>query len=435
MMKSQFKVLIAACGLVAMGMLLHLTLTTFGLSATTMVTVISTVLLIVWVHHMFRKEKRVPVELFRALANGDHTLGLPVDHPLRQGFRSAQAQMQTAQLAAEQQVQFINAVFSHMDLAMLICDEHGQIIEQSTAVTKQLGLKIEHIDALASSHPHIVNFIMETRKNNRQTFSWQNNELHDTLYIQVSTLWIQTKLYKVITLQSIKEELNAKEQHAYKQLTKVLTHEVANSITPLSSMAQTCIALLPDSLSFDDEEDKQDLNLALSTLASRSAHLSEFIQEFRKLSGLPVPKLAMVDLGELLENIKQLFCMQHTDVAFVIEAPDNALCVLDTNQIEQVLINLCQNAVEALKISDQPTPKIILRIVKNDHDKLCVDIIDNGPGITQHAQDMMFVPFYTTKQQGSGIGLSLSRQIMLQHGGELLYLHKAQGACFRCIFG
>ncbi|KZN46503.1 sensor histidine kinase [Pseudoalteromonas luteoviolacea] len=434
-MKSQFTVLIAACSLVGMGMLLQLTLVILGLSATTIVIAISTILLVVWIHHIFRKEKRVPMELFRALANGDHTLGLPSNHPLRQDFRGAQAQMQTAQFAAEQQVQFINAVFSHMDLAMFICDDQGQIIEQSVAVRKQLGLKIEHIDALASNNPQIIDFINNTRKNSRQTFTWQNNEIHDTLYIQVSTLRIQTKLYKVITLQSIKEELNAKEQHAYKQLTKVLTHEVANSITPLSSMAQTCIALLPDSLSFDDEEDKQDLHLALSTLASRSAHLSEFIQEFRKLSSLPAPQLTTVDLGELLKNIKQLFCMQHTDVAFVIEAPDNARCVLDTNQIEQVLINLCKNAVEALEICDQTTPKITLKIVKNDNDKLCIDITDNGPGITEQAQAMMFVPFYTTKQQGSGIGLSLSRQIMLQHGGELLYLHKAQGACFRCIFG
>ncbi|KZN60381.1 hypothetical protein N478_07430 [Pseudoalteromonas luteoviolacea S4060-1] len=425
----------AACSLVGMGMLLQLAIVTFGLSATTIVITFSAILLAVWLHHIFRKEKRVPMELFRALANGDHTLGLPSNHPLRQDFRSAQAQMQAAQLAAEQQVQFIDAVFSHMDLAMLICDDHGRIIEQSAAVTKLLGLKIKHIDALANNNPQISDFINKTLKNSRQTFSWQNNELHDTLYIQVSTLWIQTKLYKVITLQSIKEELNAKEQHAYKQLTKVLTHEVANSITPLSSMAQTCIALLPDSLSFDEEEDKQDLHLALSTLASRSAHLSEFIQEFRKLSSLPAPQLTTVDLGGLLKNIKQLFCMQHTGVTFIIEVPDNARCVLDINQIEQVLINLCKNAVEALDICDQNNPMITLKIIKNDRNKLCVDIIDNGPGITEQAQAMMFVPFYTTKQQGSGIGLSLSRQIMLQHGGELVYLQKPQGACFRCIFG
>ncbi|KZN57284.1 sensor histidine kinase [Pseudoalteromonas luteoviolacea] len=434
-MNSQFKILIAACGLVGMGMLLQLALITFGLSATTIVIAISALLLIIWLHHIFCKEKRVPMQLFRALANGDHTLGLPDSHPLRQDFRGAQAQMQAAQLAAEQQIQFINAVFSHMDLAMLICDDQGQIIEQSAAVTKQLGLKVEHLDAIANNNPKIVEFIKNTSKNSRQTFSWQKNELHDTLYIQVSTLWIQAKLYKVITLQSIKEQLNAKEQDAYKQLTKVLTHEVANSITPLTSMAQTCIALLPDSLSFDEEEDKQDLHLALSTLASRSAHLSEFIQEFRKLSSLPAPQLATVELGELLKNIKQLFCLQHTNVTFIIEASDNTLCVLDTNQIEQVLINLCKNAVEALEIGDQTAPKVTLKVLKNDDDKLCVDIIDNGPGITEQAQTMMFVPFFTTKQQGSGIGLSLSRQIMLQHGGELLYLSQPQGACFRCVFG
>ncbi|AOT10061.1 hypothetical protein S4054249_20580 [Pseudoalteromonas luteoviolacea] len=417
------------------GMLLYITVMHYQLSAITALVVLFSLAQIIWLTALYHRAQRFPEQLFRALSNGDHTLGLPVTHPLRQDYEKARNQMQETRLDAQRQVQFINAVFNHINLPLLICDEQGQIIEQSSAAKKILNIKINNLESLKQGSPDIFTFVSSATTNQQSSFTWHRNEQPETLYVQVSTLQIQYLQYKIVTLQSITEQLNAKEQQAYKQLTKVLTHEVANSITPLASMAQTCLALMPDGLQFDDQEDKQDLTLALSTLASRSTHLSEFIREFRHLSNLPAPQLQAVQLYELLSSVKQLFDSQHPNVMFRISGITQVMCTLDIKQIEQVLINLCKNAIEAIATTQNTQPQIDLIARYNEHAQLCVDICDNGPGITEQASKMMFVPFFSTKQQGSGIGLSLSKQIMLQHGGELIYLHRSQGACFRCVFG
>ncbi|MDK2597768.1 sensor histidine kinase [Pseudoalteromonas obscura] len=434
-MDIQIKAMLGTISLLFSGALLYLSITHYGVSAVTAVMLLIAIMHIAWISRLFQQTLRYPEQLFRALANGDHTLGLPLAHPLRKSYEQARAHMQAAQIDAERQVQFINAVFNHMDLPMLICDEHEQVIEQSTAASKQLGIKIKHLKSLNAGSTEVYKFISEANTNKHGTFTWQHKEQPDTLYIQVSTLRVQYQEYKVVTLQPITEQLNAKEQQAYKQLTKVLTHEVANSITPLASMAQTCLTLLPEGLTFDEQEDKQDLSLALTTLASRSTHLSEFIQEFRQLSNLPASKLQPTNLNELLNSIKQLFTAQHPDVQFEVTCATHTMCTLDVKQIEQVLINLGKNAIEAMTTTTHIAPKIQLTSLVNEQGQLCVDISDNGPGVSEQASKMMFVPFFSTKQQGSGIGLSLSRQIMVQHGGELIYLNRPKGACFRCVFG
>ena len=246
-----------------------------------------------------------------------------------------------------------------------------------------------------------------------------------------------------MSLQSIHDQLQLKEQQAYKRLTKVLTHEIANSITPLSSLADTCSNLLPQELCFDELEDKQDLQLALSTLASRTAHLGDFIARFRQVSSLPKPNLAPENLADMLARIVALHQQQareqHTHIELSIK--NQQLVMLDSSQIEQVLVNLIKNALEVLKSSQKYSaenvvqPRIEISLAQNTSQQLYVEVSDNGPGISEHVVDMIFVPFFTTKQQGSGIGLSLSRQIMLNHGGDLIYVPKPQGACFRCVFG
>ena len=156
----------------------------------------------------------------------------------------------------------------------------------------------------------------------------------------------------------------------------------------------------------------------------------------------------MLCLSLLLERIITLFQQQaqaqHITLALEVKSPQ--LVLLDSSQIEQVLINLVKNALEVLALqyknhnthcaAEPAKPaSITLTLGQNSAQQVYIDVADTGPGIAEHVVDMIFVPFFTTKQQGSGIGLSLSRQIMLNHGGDLVYLAKAQGACFRCVFG
>ncbi|TMP68608.1 histidine kinase [Pseudoalteromonas sp. S1609] len=426
--------------LISVSALLSYVLQKHGFSATTLLMMLVAAALIAHIFTLFKRQQKQAEMVIRALANGDSTLGLGQQHPMLKQFEQVKAQMQTARFNAEQQAQFLQALLIHVDLAVMVCDDNGEVIESNPAISKLLGKSFQNLHELGA----VGELILNAEHNIRSTTYWQNGEQHDTLSIQLSIAEIQGKVRRVVSIQSIHDQLQLKEQQAYKRLTKVLTHEIANSITPLSSLAHTCTTLLPQELCFDDIEDKQDLQLALSTLASRTGHLGDFIARFRQVSSLPKPNLAPYNLANILEQIVALHQQQALSqgTTFELAIRSQQLVMLDNSQIEQVLVNLVKNALEVLAMDHQQnaqhsnkTPIIQLTLAQNSAQQLYIEISDNGPGIAEHVIDMIFVPFFTTKQQGSGIGLSLSRQIMLNHGGDLIYVPKPQGACFRCVFG
>lgn len=389
------------------------------------------------------KQAKQLTQVIRALANGDSSLGFAKNHRMRDYYDQVKQQVQTAKFATEHQTEFLKTLLVHIELAVIVCNTDGKVIESNPAVVRLLGKSIKHLSELE----HIAAMVFSAKKNFRSSIQWQRGEALDTLSLQMSIAQIQGQEYKILTLQSIHETLLDKEQQAYKRLTQVLTHEVANTITPLASIAQTCRGLLPETLQFSDEEQKQDLALALKTLATRTQYLGAFIASFRKVSSLPAPQLAPVNLTGILNNLKNLFRQQliESDIELILDIKTEQLVMLDSGQIEQALINLIKNAIDALQIYvkqsahtiDSPpfNAKITLTLAKNKSQQLYLQLADNGEGIPEHTLDMIFVPFFTTKQQGSGIGLSLSKQIMINHGGDLIYVTQPKGACFRCVFG
>ena len=282
------------------------------------------------------------------------------------------------------------------------------------------------------------------------TVAWWRGDQPDTLAVLLSPVHIAGDAICMATLQSIHQPLNQREQEAYDKLTRVLTHEIANSITPMASIAQSCEQLLPDGLCFVDANDKADVQMALQTLSRRTAHLVEFIQNFRRVAAVPKPILSYKPLAEVVHQVAQLWqpqC-QHLGIQLVSQLLDNRVVAHDPAQLEQVLINLVKNAVEALQQSaeraqvspDCPItpPQIVLTLAPLNDAQTMIEVRDNGPGVTAETASMMFVPFFTTKPQGSGIGLALARQMLRQHGGDLLYVpsHTSHnGACFRIVLG
>jgi two-component system nitrogen regulation sensor histidine kinase NtrY len=416
---------------------------TIGMSSTLLLVLVISISLTASLLTCFKRQDQQLIQVVRALANGDNTLGFSHNHPMRQHFDGVKQQMQSARFAAERQSEFLKALLVHVDLAVIVFDDEGNVIESNPAVTKLLGKSVGHVNELS----HIGTIILAAQKNLHSTVQWQHGEQEDTLTLQVSIAEIQGKEVKIVTLQSIHELLLNKEQQAYKRLTHVLTHEVANTITPLASIAQTCQGLIPKDLSFIDEENKQDLTLALNTLASRTQYLGEFIASFRQISSLPMPNLVPTQLATILTRIEILHRQQLSEcnTTLTIDIQNKQLVMLDSAQIEQVLINLIKNAIEAVKSHSNEQLKLVENYVVNNHisitvaqnnaQQLYVEVADNASGIGEHVIEMIFVPFFTTKRQGSGIGLSLSKQIMINHGGDLVYITRVKGGCFRCIFG
>ena len=413
------------------------------MSAVWLLLLIVTVSLLASLFSLFKRQDRQIIQIIRSLANGDNTLGFSTEHPMRKHFDEVKQQMQASRIYAEQQSEFFKTLLVHVNLAVMVCDSQGKIIESNPAVARLLGESVNDIKKLN----HIGIMILDTNKDLHSTVQWQNGEQQDTLTLQVSIAEIQGKERKIVTLQSIHERLLNKEQQAYKRLTCVLTHEVANTITPLASLAQTCQGLMPEKLCFSDKENKQDLHLALATLASRTDYLGEFISRFKKISSLPLPTLTPTNITPILERIG-IFHQQQlavNNISLDIKIQNQQLVMLDKGQVEQVLINLIKNAIESITVdngqqrdrdaNNLAQRRISLTVGYNSAQQFYIEVADNGTGIVGHVIDMIFVPFFTTKQHGSGIGLSLSRQIMINHGGDLVYLKRPQGACFRCIFG
>jgi len=432
--RPQFLLTLNLIALMAAILLLNKVYQTLGLSATGLLLLLIITGLLLSIFSLFKRQSSQVKQVIKALANGDNTLGLGAQDPMRSYFEEVKLQMQTARFTAEQKSEFFKTLLVHINLAVIVCDAKGQVIESNPAVSRLLGKNINHLDALN----HIGTLILNAQKPIQSTVQWLQGEQQDTLTLQVSIAEIQGKTRKIITLQSIHDLLLNKEQQAYKRLTHVLTHEVANTITPLASLAQTCQELMPEALIFNDVESKEDLQLALSTLATRTEYLGKFIESFKEISSLPSPTLAPTQIVPIVERLALLHRQQlaENNIVLDIVIQHQQLVMLDSAQIEQVLINLMTNAIDALSIhKGQQQIKITLTVGQNSAQQLYVEIADNGLGIAAHVVDMIFVPFFTTKQKGSGIGLSLSRQIMANHGGDLVYITREKGACFRCVFG
>jgi two-component system nitrogen regulation sensor histidine kinase NtrY len=409
-----------------------------GFSATLLLFSIIAFSLVAALISQFKQQSSLPMQVIKALAHGDSTLGYSDNHPMRQYFERVKNQMQQARFDAEKQSEFLNALLVHIDVGVLVCDEQGHIIESNPALAKLLGKKVNGL----SDINNIGALILTSDKNFRGCVPWFNGEKKDTFSLHISLAEIQGKVRKIVTMASIHEMLQHREQKAYKQLTQVLTHEVANSVAPLASIAHTCINLLPQQLNFQSEEDKQDLQLALDTMISRADFLSDFILSFREVSRLPEPELKACDLTPILQRIERLHQQAFSEQAvnFTLNIQCHQLVMLDSGQIEQVLINLVKNALEALNAqhtyldTQNQQASITITLGKNNAQQLYVEVRDNGRGIEAHVLEMIFIPFFTTKQEGCGIGLSLSKQIMINHGGDLVYLPNLNGACFRCVF-
>jgi signal transduction histidine kinase len=228
----------------------------------------------------------------------------------------------------------------------------------------------------------------------------------------------------LVAMQNIQFELEEEEMKSWQNLIRVLTHEIMNSITPIASLASTAFGLLKDNQECEVPETVNevmgDVREAVDTIEKRSKGLLTFIENYRKLTRIPKPDFKIVPVKDLFERVEQLIKdqIELKSIRFATQIdPESLTITADAGLIEQVLINLCKNAVEA--VDGGIRPKIKLKAETDGRGNSVIKVVDNGKGISEEVAEKIFIPFFTTKQQGSGIGLSLSRQIMRQHKGTL----------------
>ena len=279
---------------------------------------------------------------------------------------------------------------------------------------------------LANNVPWLVGEIKKTAEGGKTLVDFGDETEKKQLSLETIEIQLLGKTHLIITFQDIRSEIEQKEIEAWHNVIRILAHEMLNSFTPVSSLASTVKSTTEDiegnllKVEALDDEDIQDINMAVTTIKKRSDGLLAFVKDYRTISNVPIPILNKTNVKKFLLSIELLMkpSIQEANISMELaHIPANATIMADTKLIEQVLINLINNSIHAVHGVENPMIKINCTI---ESDRTVISIYDNGNGIEEKILNQIFIPFYTTKKNGSGIGLSLSKNIMKKHGGNLL---------------
>ena len=327
----------------------------------------------------------------------------------------------------ESQLQYFQALANHIDMAVLVYAPDGQM-EWINEAAKRL-IHMEHprtVDDLTEFHPNLPEKLRTLKAGDLSV--WQIKEEEETVQLALSGMEfiIQGRKLLIAGMKNIHSALDSRETEAWQKLIRVLTHEIMNSITPIISLTEL-LTKYADSLE-GDEETKTEMKQMLQTIGRRGNGLVRFMNSYREVSHLPHPLLKLYNAGELLKGVVQL--MQNDTNDLHLSLPNVPLrLIADKEQIEQVLINLIRNARE----NEATQITLSAGITPGNH--LFLRVTDNGTGIDPEVQERIFIPFFTTKPTGSGIGLTISRQIMHQHHGSITVQSKVgEGSTFTLLF-
>jgi nitrogen fixation/metabolism regulation signal transduction histidine kinase len=343
---------------------------------------------------------------------------------LHQEMNEALTKLRSSRKEKDSEYQFFKNIVQHVGIGLLTFKKDGTIQIINSAAKRLLRVtRAEHLDDLREVSESLIDSFMKLKTGGRELVRLKNGDETIQLSVYAIELTLRGDEVKLISMSNIQTELEEKEMEAWQNLVRVLTHEIMNSVTPISSLAGIVEEELARKIGKNEgiqREELDDMHLSLQTISRRSEGLIRFVKEFRNLSHIPKPRLAEVAVKPLLEEMAMLHKKELADHGIKIcvsVTPDNLFILADKTMIEQVLINLIKNAIQAF--DDQPDKKIELLAVANEKGRAVISVKDNGAGIDAEALEKIFIPFFSTKKTGSGIGLSLSKQIMRQHEGRI----------------
>jgi len=335
--------------------------------------------------------------------------------------------MEEARTDREVQFRYLQTVINHVEVAMICFREDEGVELVNKAACKLFGLgKIRNLKDIESGYPALYRLIREIRPGKRELVRFMSPSGMTKLSVSAAAFSLQEREYRLLSLQDIGTELEAQELESWQKLIRVLTHEIMNSVTPVSSLSNALNDMLTGedgslrSLGNLDPGDVSDLYEGLRAIEERSRGLLSFVGSYKNLTRLPDPEFSDVSLNDLAARTVHLMKPQSKKSGIDIRlhlSPEDPHVMADPDMMDRVLINLLQNALDILE--DKPGGKVVVRTGADREKGPWIEVGDNGPGIRPEVLDKIFIPFFTTKKQGSGIGLSLVRQIMQVHKGSV----------------
>lgn len=399
-----------------------------------------TISLIVSLIHFTTSVNKKLTLFFESVQYDDFTVKFSGDNKLGNSFQGLNLQInqvieafKQARAEKEANILFLNTLVQHIDVGIICYDTKEQIEILNNTAIRLLGVyRLRELKELATTKDgELYEKIKELKPGQRLMYETKNGM---QLSINSTRVSLRGRAVKLISFQNIRSELQQKELSSWQNLTKVLRHEIMNSIAPIVSMVGTMRTIVTEDLGQKEgiEEAVEDLGEALKTIETRGQGVMNFVNAYRDFTTLPKPDFKNIQIAELLQRIETLVRpdAEREEIKLVFNCESDYQLSCDTDQIEMVLINLIKNAMEAIESNG----KVEVRAYKENQERF-VQVKDNGTGMVSEAIEKVFIPFYTTKKTGQGIGLSLSKQILQSHNGDLTVKSTlGEGSIFRLEF-
>lgn len=361
---------------------------------------------------------------------------------LGNAFTDILERFQTVSSDQEEQKRHLKAIVEHVPVPLISINSDGLLTLWNNAARTLFGAsRVTKLSDLIPFGEEFAKHLSTVKPSEKRLVNFTIDGMEHQLSISATQILLSKKQETLVSMQDIQSELDIAQLQAWQDLVKVLTHEIMNSITPVASLAKTTVDLVSDckhkaSAYPELTEDLKDISEAVETVARRSDGLIKFVSSYRQLTRLPNPNKNKIKVATLFQQSCSLGTQQWEKKGIQVQIniePSELEVTVDKDMLEQVLLNLLQNAEHAVENCISAKVKINAFFNKRGH--VVIEVSDNGKGIPDEVGNKIFVPFYTTKQQGSGVGLALTRQIMLAHGGAIKYENKETGGTvFRMTF-
>lgn len=361
-------------------------------------------------------------------------------YELKKAFNEIYNEFQNIRVEKEIHYQYLQMIVEHVKIGLICYDDEGNVHLYNMAAKQLLKRhNIKKINDIEKINHELMQAIYNHNLSERVLLNLSIEREEMRLALLATEFKLRDNAYVLISLQDIRSELEAQELESWQKLIRVLRHEIMNSVTPIASLAEAINEILWDDeqripLIEIDEDDADDIYSSLKTIENRSKGLIRFVNSYRIYTQIPTPKRNYEDLLQLITDVTKLLNpdFEHYNITLKSEIPKGVKIYADRELIEQVFINVLINAKEAVKNTKTPTIKI--RAIEQN-ENIIISFEDNGTGIPKEDIDKIFIPFYTTRKKGSGIGLSLTRQIMNLHNGTITVDSDTEkGTCFKLKF-
>ena len=361
--------------------------------------------------------------VFNAVQNDDYSFRFTENpnitrHALvNQSLNRIKEVMDNAKMQIREREKYFQLIMECANVGIVVVMENGTVAQTNTKALRIVGMeRLNHIDQLRILSEELCEAMHRIEPGAQLTARFTTEIGDQNLVLSCSAMEFEGKQLRVISIGNIHEELDRKEVESWEKLTRILTHEIMNSLAPVTSISHTLLS---------SSGDAETMRQGLETIHATSDRLLRFVDSFRAVTRIPAPQKAPFYLSELVAESLSLIPHEGIEVEVSIE-PEDTMLYADRALMSQVMVNLLKNATEALLAQDCDR-KITIRSTIDAEERIQIEITNNGKAIPAEVAENIFTPFFTTKTDGSGIGLAVSRQIVRLHGGSLRLKHNEEG--------